>query len=229
MDDDDDDDGGGGGGGGGGGDDDDDDDDDDDNNNNNNKTQRGPFTHSQSHQAQNMQEHTEIKQRKAWTKEKIREVIWCYVYCKQQFTENYKSLYEIWRQRNPICRMYMDAKKLMNQKHYIMKHNKIMEMEIEEIKREMQTSQRSHPAERDEETLVHTDTIKDDEHKLNAMTTTGEETETQQNRDQITKLREKTERAYARKYGCNWTKKLVRTCTKLSSNKSRKQGDYTVE
>jgi len=32
--------------------------------------------------------------------------------------------------------MYMDAKKLMNQKYYIMKHNKITEMEIEEIKRE---------------------------------------------------------------------------------------------
>ena len=64
-------------------------------------------------------------------------------------------MYEIWRQRNPICRMYIDAKKLMNQKNYIMKHNNIMEMEIEEIKREMQTSQRSHPAETEEETLVH--------------------------------------------------------------------------
>jgi len=51
--------------------------------------------------------------------------------------------------------MYIDAKKLMNQKNYIMKHNNIMEMEIEEIKREMQTSQRSHPAETEEETLVH--------------------------------------------------------------------------
>ena len=38
---------------------------------------------------------------------------------------------------------------------------------------------------------VHTDTIKDDEHKLNAVTTTGEETETQQHRDQINQLREK--------------------------------------
>ena len=61
-------------------------------------------------------------------------------------------------------------------------------MEIEEIKKEIQTSQRSHPAETEEKTLVHTDTIKDDEHKLNAVTTTGEETETQQHREQITKL-----------------------------------------
>ena len=105
-------------------------------------------------------------------------------------------MYKIWRQRNPTCRIYMDAKKLMNQKNYIMKHNKITEMEIEEIKREMQTSQRSHPAEREEETLIHTDTIKDDEHKLNAVTTTGEEMESQQQREQITKLREKIESAY---------------------------------
>jgi hypothetical protein len=59
--------------------------------------------------------------------------------------------------------MYLDAKKLIKQKNYIMKPSKITEMEIEEIKREMQTSQRSHPAEREEETLIHTDTIKDDE------------------------------------------------------------------
>ena len=83
----------------------------------------------------------------------------------------------------------MDAKKLMNQKNYIMKHNKITEKKIEEIKREIQTSQRSLPAEREEETLVRMDTIKDDEHKLNTVTTTGEEMETQQHREQITKLK----------------------------------------
>jgi len=44
------------------------------------RTQNGPFTHSQSHQAQNTVEHTEVKQRRAWTKEEIREVIWCYIY-----------------------------------------------------------------------------------------------------------------------------------------------------
>jgi hypothetical protein len=160
----------------------------------NEATQSSPLTQSQSHQAQNTAEHTEVNQRKAWTKEEIREVTWCYMNCKQHFTENYKTMYEIWRQRNPTCRMYMDAKKLMNQTTYIMKHNKIMEMEVEEIKRVIKTSQRSHPAER-EEMLVHTNTNKDDEHKLNAVTTTGEETETQQHREQITKLRENIESA----------------------------------
>ena len=38
----------------------------------NEATQSGPLTHSQSHQAQNTAEHTEVKQRKAWTKEEIR-------------------------------------------------------------------------------------------------------------------------------------------------------------
>jgi len=40
--------------------------------------------------------------------------------------------------------MYMDAKKLMKQKNYIMKHKKITEMEVEEIRTELQESQRNH-------------------------------------------------------------------------------------
>jgi hypothetical protein len=79
-------------------------------------TQGRPLTHSQSHQAQNTTKNTEVKQRMAWTKEETREVIWCYMYCKQYFTADYKKVYEIWRQRNPECRKYMEAKKLMNQK-----------------------------------------------------------------------------------------------------------------
>jgi hypothetical protein len=51
-------------------------------------------------------------------------------------------MHEIWRQRNPESRMYMDAKKLLNQKNYIMKHNKITEMEIEEINRTTSKSEK---------------------------------------------------------------------------------------
>jgi len=54
--------------------------------------QSSPLTHSQSHQAQNTVEHTGVKQRRAWTKEEIREVIPCYMYCRQHFTENYKKM-----------------------------------------------------------------------------------------------------------------------------------------
>jgi hypothetical protein len=72
----------------------------------NEANQSGQLTHSQSPQAQNTAEHTEVKQRKAWAKEEIREVIWCYLYFRHHFTENYKTLYEIWRHCNPTRRMY---------------------------------------------------------------------------------------------------------------------------
>jgi hypothetical protein len=158
------------------------------------ETQSGPLTHSQSHQAQNTAEYTEVKHRRAWTKEEIREVIWCYMYCRQHFTDNYKKVYEIWRQCNPECRMYMDAKKLMNQKNYIMKHKKITEIEVEEIKKELQKSQPSHLEEREQ--LEQLGTIGEDEQKLNATTTTEEEVEIHQQRNQIHKLKEKIESTY---------------------------------
>ena len=77
-------------------------------------------------------------------------------------------MYEIWRQRNPECGMYIDAKKLMNQKNYIMKHKKITEMEVEEIKRQLQESQRSHLEEREEEKQEHLGTTRDDGQKPEA-------------------------------------------------------------
>jgi uncharacterized protein with von Willebrand factor type A (vWA) domain len=157
----------------------------------NEATQSGPLTHSQSHQAQKAAEHTAVKQRGAWTREEIREVVRCYMYCRQHFTENYKKMYEIWGKRNPESRMYMDAKKLMNQKNYIMKHNKITEMEIEEINKELQANQRSHLEEREEEELEHPGTIRDREQKTNAAFTTEEEMEIHQQRDQTHKLKEK--------------------------------------
>ena len=86
--------------------------------------------------------------------------------------------------------MYMDAKKLMNQKNFIMKHNKITEMEIEEIKKELQANQ-SHLEEREEEELEHLGTIMDREEKLNTAFTTEEEKEIHQKRDHTYKLKEK--------------------------------------
>ena len=150
----------------------------------NEATQSLPLTHSQSHQAQNAVEHTEVKQRRAWTREEIREVVWCYLYCRQHFTENYKKMCETWRKRNPESRIYMTTKKLMNQKYYIMKHNKITEMEIEEIENELQKNLRSHLEEREEEELEHSGTIRDREQKPNTAFTAEEEMEIHQQRDQ---------------------------------------------
>jgi hypothetical protein len=148
-------------------------------------TQSGPLTHSQSHQALNTGKHTGVKQRRAWTKEEIREVIECSMYGRQHSTEIYKKMYEIWRQRNPECRMYMDAKKLLNQKNYIMKHKKITEIEVEEIKRELQGNQRIHLEKREEEKQEHLGTTRDDEQKPNVTFTTEKEVETNQQRKQI--------------------------------------------
>ena len=60
----------------------------------------------------------------------------------------------------------MDAKKLMNQRNYIMKHKKITETEVEEMRRELQESQRSHLEEREDEELEHSGTIRVGEQKL---------------------------------------------------------------
>ena len=152
----------------------------------NETTQSGPLIHSQSHQPQNTVENTEVKQRRAWTKEGIREVMWCYMYCTQHFTENYKKMYEMWRKRNPECRMYMGAKKLINQKNYIMKHKNITEMEVEEIMRELQESQRSHLEEREEGKLEHSGTKGDGEQMPNAASATEEETGIHKKRSRFT-------------------------------------------
>jgi len=82
----------------------------------NEATQSRPPTHSESHQAQNMSKNTEVKQTMAWTREEISEVILCYMYCRKYLTDNYKTVYETWRQRSPDCRKYMDAKKVINRK-----------------------------------------------------------------------------------------------------------------
>jgi hypothetical protein len=85
----------------------------------------------------------------------------------------------------------MDAKKLLSQQNYIKKNKKITEVEIEEIKRELQERQRSHLEERKEEKLEEPCTIKNFEEKPSLVFTTEDESEIQQHRDQIYKLSKK--------------------------------------
>jgi len=56
--------------------------------------------------------------------------------------------------------------------------------------------ERSHLEEREEEKLEHSGTVKDGEQKSNAASTTEEEPETHQQRNQIHKLKEKIESTY---------------------------------
>jgi hypothetical protein len=60
----------------------------------------------------------------------------------------------------------------------------------------MLASHKSQLAGREEVKLVQAVTAEDNEHKLNAVPTTTEETEIPQHRDQINKLREKIENTY---------------------------------
>jgi len=112
------------------------------------------------------------------------------MYCRQNFTENYKKVYKIGRQGNLEFRMYMYCKKLMNQRNYIMKHKKITEMEVKEIRRVLQESHRSHLEEREEQ-LEHSGTIRDGEQKPDVASTTEGIKEIYQQRNQIYKLKEK--------------------------------------
>jgi hypothetical protein len=48
--------------------------------------------------------------------------------------ENHMEAYKLWRERNPLTRMNIDAKALLNQKNYIFKAKRITAVEIDEIK-----------------------------------------------------------------------------------------------
>ena len=65
----------------------------------------------------------------------MKEVLWCFTYIKEKtLRENYKEAYKLWRERNRMTRMNIDAKALVNQKNYILKAKRITTVEIDEIK-----------------------------------------------------------------------------------------------
>jgi len=48
------------------------------------------------------------------------------VYIKEKtFGENFKAVYELWRERNPTTRICIDARLLLNQKNYFIKAERI--------------------------------------------------------------------------------------------------------
>jgi hypothetical protein len=81
----------------------------------------------------------------------------------------------------------MHAKKLMNQKNYIMENKKITELEIEEIKKELQGTQKSHLNETEEEQSERLCTINEDKKKQNSEPAAAVEMETHQQRRVICK------------------------------------------
>ena len=45
--------------------------------------------------------------------------------------DNYKETYKLWRYRNPMTRLNIDANALLNQKNYILRAKRIMDVEID--------------------------------------------------------------------------------------------------
>ena len=90
--------------------------------------------------------------------------------------------------------MSTDAKKLLNQKNYILKNKKITEMQIEEIQKELQEDQRSHLNGSDGEQLEQFFTVIAGQQKQ-ILAPTEEEMENHQQRDD-SKLKENIRSAY---------------------------------
>ena len=60
--------------------------------------------------------------------------VMCFTYIKEKtLRENYKEAYKLWRDRNPMTRLNIDAKVLLNQKNYILRAKRITGVEIDGI------------------------------------------------------------------------------------------------
>jgi len=65
----------------------------------------------------------------------MKEVLWCFTYIiEKTLRENYKEAYKLRRERNPVTRMNMGAKALLNQKNCTLKAKRKTAVEIDEIK-----------------------------------------------------------------------------------------------
>jgi hypothetical protein len=61
-----------------------------------------------------------LNKRIGWSQEEMKKVLWSFTYIKEKtLGENNKEAYKLWRGRNPMTRMNIDAKALLNQKNYI--------------------------------------------------------------------------------------------------------------
>jgi len=62
----------------------------------------------------------------------MKEVLWSFTYIKEKTVrQNHKEAYNLWRERNPVTRMNMDAKDLLNQKNYIIQAKRITAVKID--------------------------------------------------------------------------------------------------
>ena len=61
---------------------------------------------------------------------------WCGVHIHQRndIKRELQEVYKLWRERNPVARINLDAKALLNQKNYILKAQRSTAVEIDEIR-----------------------------------------------------------------------------------------------
>ena len=91
------------------------------NGNRNEETQHGP-SQSPSHNGNGQENGKKLNKRIRWSREEMKEVVWCFTYIKEMtLRENFKEVYKLWRGRNTVARINLDAKALLNQKNYILK------------------------------------------------------------------------------------------------------------
>ena len=64
----------------------------------------------------------------------MKEVLWCFMYIKEKTGEKYKEACELWRERNPMTRVYIGVNLLLNQQNYVLKAERKTIAVIDEIK-----------------------------------------------------------------------------------------------
>jgi len=79
------------------------------NGNRNEETQHGP-SQSPPNIGVGQENGKTLNKRIRWSREEMKGVVWCFTYIKENtLREKYKEAYKLWRDRNPVTRMNMDA------------------------------------------------------------------------------------------------------------------------
>jgi len=104
------------------------------NGNRNEETQQRP-SQNPSHIGNGQENGKELNKRIRWSREEIKEVVWCFTYIKEMtLREKYKEIYKLWRERKPVARINLDAKALLKQKNYILKAHRLTAVEIDQLR-----------------------------------------------------------------------------------------------
>ena len=97
------------------------------------ETQHGPYQ-SPPNIGDGQENGKKLNKRIRWSQEEMKEVLWCFMYIKEKtLGENYMEAYKLWRDRNPMTRLNIDAKAVLNQKNYILRAKRITDVEIDGI------------------------------------------------------------------------------------------------